>query len=127
MQSGSGYIGPFTTAITLTYRNVFTNIGNAYNPITGIFTAPLKGAYMFRVSAFGHAPTIASAAIVKNGQHVVAAFDHQAQNDLNSSNGVVLILEVGDVVYVRLWNGKRLFDNASNHNSFSGYLLFPLR
>ncbi|ROL53456.1 hypothetical protein DPX16_0613 [Anabarilius grahami] len=34
MESGSGHIGPFTTHITLSYRNVFTNIGNAYNPIT---------------------------------------------------------------------------------------------
>ncbi|CAM4571828.1 unnamed protein product [Leuciscus chuanchicus] len=100
MQSGGGYIGPFTTDITLTYRNVFTNIGNAYNPVTGIFTAPLKGAYMFRVSVFGHGPTSATADIVKNGERVVIAHDYRPQHDLNSSNGVVLILEVGDVVYI---------------------------
>ncbi|KAK7149237.1 hypothetical protein R3I94_008759 [Phoxinus phoxinus] len=128
MQSGSGYIGPFTTEITLTYRNVFTNIGNAYNPITGIFTAPLKGAYMFRVSIFGHGgATAASASIYKNGERTVAAHDVQAQDRLNSSNGVVLILEVGDVVYVRLWSGTRIYDSENNHSTFSGFLLFPLR
>ncbi|XP_048035817.1 uncharacterized protein LOC125261242 [Megalobrama amblycephala] len=127
MESGSGYIGPFTTAITLTYRNVFTNIGNAYNPITGIFTAPLKGAYMFRVSVYGHGPTPATADIVKNGQRVVIAHDHQPQNALSSSNGVVLILEVGDVVYVRLWSGRRVYDVGNKHSTFSGYLLFPLK
>ncbi|XP_051747860.1 uncharacterized protein LOC127511192 isoform X3 [Ctenopharyngodon idella] len=127
MESGSGYIGPFTTEITVTYRNVFTNIGNAYNPITGVFTAPLKGAYMFRVSVYGNGPTGATAAIFKNGDRVVIAHEYQAQNSLNSSNGVVLILEVGDVVYVRLWSGRRIYDDQNNHNSFSGYLLFPLR
>ncbi|XP_051747859.1 uncharacterized protein LOC127511192 isoform X2 [Ctenopharyngodon idella] len=127
MESGSGYIGPFTTEITVTYRNVFTNIGNAYNPITGVFTAPLKGAYMFRVSVFGIGPTGATAAIVKNGKHVVITDAYQPQGGLNSSNGIVLILEVGDVVYVRLWSGRRIYDSYNNHNTFSGYLLFPLR
>ncbi|KAK7130443.1 hypothetical protein R3I93_019934 [Phoxinus phoxinus] len=127
MQSGSGDIGPFTTEITLTYKNVFTNIGNAYNPITGVFTAPLKGAYMFRVSVYSHGGTTATVVLVKNGEHVVMAHDIQAQDRLNASNGVVLILEVGDVVYVRLWSGTRIHDNGNNHNTFSGFLLFPLR
>ncbi|XDV25704.1 hypothetical protein PO909_029577 [Leuciscus waleckii] len=127
MQSGSGHIGPFTTDITLTYRNVFTNIGNAYNPITGVFTAPLKGAYMFRISIHGHGGILATVSIVKNGEHTVIAHDIQAQDRLNSSNGVVLILEVGDVVYVRLESGTRIADSQSNHNTFSGFLLFPLR
>ncbi|XP_048011606.1 complement C1q-like protein 4 [Megalobrama amblycephala] len=127
LESGSGYVGPFTTEITLTYRNVFTNIGNAYNPITGVFTAPLKGAYMFRISVFSYGPTTSAASIYKNGEHVVMAYDHQPQSYLHSSNGVVLILEVGDVVYVRLYPNTRILDNWNNHSTFSGYLLFPLR
>ncbi|XDV25957.1 hypothetical protein PO909_029780 [Leuciscus waleckii] len=126
MQSGGRYTGPFTTEITLTYRNVFTNIGNAYNPVTGVFTAPLKGAYMFRVSVYGHGGK-ACAVIVKNGKLMVVAYDDQSKGLSNSSNGVVLILEVGDVVYVRLWSKTRIHDNGNNHNTFSGFLLFPLR
>ncbi|XDV25956.1 hypothetical protein PO909_029780 [Leuciscus waleckii] len=125
MQSGGRYTGPFTTEITLTYRNVFTNIGNAYNPVTGVFTAPLKGAYMFRVSVYGHGGK-ACAVIVKNGKLMVVAYDDQSKGLSNSSNGVVLILEVGDVVYVRLWSKTRIHDNGNNHNTFSGFLLFPL-
>ncbi|XP_056092498.1 uncharacterized protein LOC130071662 [Rhinichthys klamathensis goyatoka] len=130
----SGYleIGPITTDITLTYRKVFTNIGNSYNPITGIFTAPLKGAYMFRISVHGNGETAANAAIFKNGEHVVIAHDEQApaqgkKNLKNSSNGAVLILEAGDVVYVRLRSNGSIADNHENYNTFSGFLLFPLR
>ncbi|KAI2645274.1 Complement C1q tumor necrosis factor-related protein 6 [Labeo rohita] len=116
MQSNSGYVGPFTTDITLTYRNVFTNIGNAYNQITGVFTAPLKGAYRFRVSVYGHGnpSNPAYVSIMKNGEKVVMAYARQDQRNINSSNGVVLILEVGDVVYVRLWSGSSEFtDNPA--------------
>jgi len=82
---------------------------------------------MFRFSVMGHGSTPATAGIVKNGQHVVIAHDYQPQGVLHSSNGVVLILEVGDVVYVRLWSTGRIYDDQNNHNTFTGFLLFPLR
>ncbi|XP_067224959.1 complement C1q-like protein 2 [Chanodichthys erythropterus] len=127
VESGDKSIGPFSTHFTITYKNVFTNIGNAYNPITGVFTAPLKGVYMFRASIYGHGPTPATVSIIKNGEIVVSAYQYQPQGALSSSNGVVLILEVGDVVYVRLKAGRRIYDNESNHSTFSGFLLFPLK
>jgi len=80
---------------------------------------------MFRISVYGSSQSAAS--IVKNGQRVVVASDNEVQGDLNSSNGVVLILEVGDVVYVRLWSGTRIVDDQDNYNTFSGFILFPLR
>ncbi|KAK2907396.1 hypothetical protein Q8A67_006381 [Cirrhinus molitorella] len=124
-----GYTGPSPTEFTLIYCNVFTNIGNAYNPVTGVFTAPLKGAYMFKVSVFDHGfpENPATAAIVKNGQRVVVAYAHQSQGAVSSSNEVVLILEAGHVVYVRLPSGSKLYDDDKNLNTFSGYLLFPLK
>eukprot|EP00063_Salmo_salar_P021737 XP_013996572.1 PREDICTED: uncharacterized protein LOC106569587 [Salmo salar] len=86
-----GDTGPFNTAITLVYRNIYSNIGNAYNPTTGIFTAPVRAS------------------------HVV-----------NSSNGVSLLLEVGDVVYVHLWAGRKIYDDGNRHSTFSGDLLFTM-
>ncbi|KAL0153834.1 hypothetical protein M9458_050864, partial [Cirrhinus mrigala] len=58
----------------------------------------------FRVSVFGHGnpSNPAYVSIMKNGEKVVMAYARQDQRELNSSNGVVLILEVGDVIYVRL-------------------------
>ncbi|XP_048012677.1 complement C1q-like protein 4 isoform X2 [Megalobrama amblycephala] len=127
IQHGYRNIGPYTTDFTLTYKKVFTNIGDAYSPFTGFFTAPLKGAYMFRISIHGPGGIPANVSIYKNGEHMVTARDVQAQEQLNASNGVVLILEVGDVVYVRLGFGTRISDSYENsYNTFSGFLLFPL-
>uniref|UniRef100_A0A8C2EQ42 C1q domain-containing protein n=1 Tax=Cyprinus carpio TaxID=7962 RepID=A0A8C2EQ42_CYPCA len=122
----NGFFGP---DVTLVYKNVFIYVGDAYQQATGIFTAPLKGAYMFSFSIYGlgSSSTASTVSIVKNGERVVVAHGHQDQYSVNSSKGVVLILEVGDVVYVRLWSGTRIFDNQNKHTTFSGYLLFPLR
>ncbi len=82
---------------------------------------------MFKFSVYSSGQLYSTTAdIVKNGEKMVVANAHQTQGVLNSSKGVVLILEVGDVVYVRLWANTRIQDDASNHNTFSGYLLFPL-
>ncbi|XP_030280388.1 uncharacterized protein LOC115585861 [Sparus aurata] len=53
LASGSGYTGPFNTHTLLVFRHVVTNIGNAYNPNTGFFIAPVRGAYHFELHIYG--------------------------------------------------------------------------
>ncbi|XP_061571763.1 complement C1q tumor necrosis factor-related protein 3-like [Cololabis saira] len=126
LTSGEATIGPFNTDINLIFRNVVTNVGNAYNPNTGFFTAPVRGTYHFEFYIGGHGhPSHANAAVlVKNGDPVFAAYDHQTSGFANSANGVTLLLEVGDVVFLRLPQNTRIYDNQNHQNTFSGNLLF---
>ncbi|XP_034446204.1 complement C1q-like protein 2 isoform X2 [Hippoglossus hippoglossus] len=128
LTSSSTTIGPFNTFTTLVFRHVITNIGNAYNTNTGLFIAPVKGAYHFELYIGAHGdPSHPSAAIlVRNGHNICIAYEHQPSHFGSSANGATLLLEVGDVVFLRLWARSRVFDNEHNHCTFSGHLLFTM-
>ncbi|XP_031434517.1 flagellar attachment zone protein 1-like isoform X2 [Clupea harengus] len=125
---GGQYFGPFSRPTTLIYRHVFTNTGNAYNPNTGVFTAPVRGVYHFSVfmHGTGHASIPTGVSLHKNEEHVVIAHSHQPSYSVNPSNGASLLLEVGDVVYVKLWPNAWVYDSYNHHTTFSGHLLFPM-
>ncbi|XP_031435089.1 complement C1q-like protein 2 [Clupea harengus] len=126
--SGSETFGPFSKPTTLIYRHVITNTGSAYNPYTGVFRAPVRGVYYFAVFVYGggHASTTTGVSLHKNEEHVVIAYSHQPSLQYSSSNGASLLLEVGDVVYVKLWPNAWVHDSYNHHTTFSGNLLFPM-
>ncbi|XP_051280931.1 complement C1q-like protein 2 [Dicentrarchus labrax] len=128
LASGSGTIGPFNTQTPLVFRHVVSNIGNAYNPNTGFFIATVRGAYHFEiyVAGYGHASHPSAAALIKNGEVICVAYDHRPSNFGSSAHGTTLLLEVGDVVFMRLWANSWIYDDENHYSTFSGHLLFTM-
>ncbi|XP_039474748.1 uncharacterized protein LOC116328506 isoform X1 [Oreochromis aureus] len=126
VNQGREEIGPFTTRIILIFKRVVTNIGNAYNPYTGIFTAPVRGVYHFDWKVFGYGNIRAAAVLFRNGEHIFLAEENPTSGYVSASDGASLLLEVGDQVSVRLWTHSRIFDDQNHHTSFSGHLIFTM-
>uniref|UniRef100_A0AAV2LW11 C1q domain-containing protein n=1 Tax=Knipowitschia caucasica TaxID=637954 RepID=A0AAV2LW11_KNICA len=126
--SGHGTLGPEPTHTHLVFSSVTTNIGNAYDADTGFFTAPLRGAYHFDFFIAGGAEAGhgSGAVLVKNGQYVVMALEHQTEGFSSTANGATLLLEAGDTVHLLQWANTVVYDNELHHSSFSGHLLFPM-
>lgn len=94
--------------------------------IAGIFTATVKGFYFFSYTAYTAHVVNTFVSLMKNNENVASLWDTES-SDLNDSgsSSAILKLEVGDHVYMRLHEGKQLYDDTANYNTFSGFLLFP--
>uniref|UniRef100_A0A668T5J6 C1q domain-containing protein n=1 Tax=Oreochromis aureus TaxID=47969 RepID=A0A668T5J6_OREAU len=101
---GDAHIGPFNTDIIIDYKKVITNFGNAYSPVTGVFTAPVAGVYYFTIFYHGGRSYSHYLRIFKNNEMTVITSDHKTESDGadNGGNAVFLQLEQGDQVYVSM-------------------------
>ncbi|XP_063043375.1 cerebellin 11 [Engraulis encrasicolus] len=127
--SSNSHHGPFNAETNLIFPTVITNLGNAYNADTGIFTAPVKGLYYFRYSGRAFQNYDMGLSIFKGSSRIVSSYNYNSSGDRDDtvSNGVVLELEVGDPVYMHLWiNSWISTDDRYKYSTFSGFLLTPL-
>ncbi|XP_013884933.1 complement C1q-like protein 2 [Austrofundulus limnaeus] len=117
-------VGPFEQDHILKFEKVVTNIGNGYNPQTGVFTAPVKGLYYVRLTGAVGSTGNVNAALLKNDENMFAIY-HKAGNQASASNGMVLALEQGDRLYAKLWASQTIADQ-SRLSTFSAFLVFPM-
>ncbi|KAI3375696.1 hypothetical protein L3Q82_004002 [Scortum barcoo] len=104
IESNGVFTGPATTHNILIFNQVFSNIGNAYNSKTGIFTAPVKGVYYFSFMTFGYNSHTSGAILVKNGHYQVSTWEFKGLDASDTtSNTVILELNVRETVNIILW------------------------
>ncbi|KAM7404952.1 hypothetical protein PAMP_012251 [Pampus punctatissimus] len=127
LASGEGNTGPVDD-YQLIYKHVINNTGNCYNPNTGYFTATIAGVYYFRFTGhIAHSDSILRMSLIKNTDVIVSSGDrYTTSTDVEDgiSNGVVLQLDVGDVVSVQITG--TVWDDQYHRTTFSGFLLFTL-
>uniref|UniRef100_A0A8C6UTD0 Complement component 1, q subcomponent-like 3b n=1 Tax=Neogobius melanostomus TaxID=47308 RepID=A0A8C6UTD0_9GOBI len=111
----------------LKFDDVVTNLGNHYDPATGKFTCSIPGIYYFiyHVLMRGGDGTSMWADLCKNNQVRASAIAQDAdQNYDYASNSVVLHLEPGDEIYIKLDGGKAHGGNNNKYSTFSGFMLY---
>ncbi|XP_070773743.1 uncharacterized protein [Enoplosus armatus] len=121
------HVGPYNTDMILKYSKIFTNIGNAYNPSTGFFTAPVKGVYSLQFTASSYRGGYMGVQVYKNNQMIMFNVEWKEEADHEYfTNSLILELIAGDEIHLVLPSGYSLFDNGNKHNTLGGFLLFPL-
>uniref|UniRef100_A0A8B9K653 C1q domain-containing protein n=1 Tax=Astyanax mexicanus TaxID=7994 RepID=A0A8B9K653_ASTMX len=125
----AGLRGPFGSETTIVYKNVLTNVGNAYNPATGIFTALYRGVYYIRFTGgvYDNNRYNIGVNLYKNNHFLM----HLGENSIDGiakhvSSGVTIQLEPGDQMYTRLPPYYVLWDDSFFRTSFSGFFLFHI-
>ncbi|KAL4660511.1 C1q-related factor-like [Arapaima gigas] len=111
----------------LKFDDVVTNLGNNYDGISGKFICNIPGTYFFiyHVLMRGGDGTSMWADLCKNGQVRASAIAQDAdQNYDYASNSVILHLDAGDEVYIKLDGGKAHGGNNNKYSTFSGFIIY---
>lgn len=108
------------TPVNVVYDKVFFNYGNAYNPHSGIFTAPSAGLYIFTWTSLVNPKSIFDAEILINAKRKgLGNCNNEGSPGFgNCANTVPLVLKAGDKVNLRTTTANFLYKEWS---SFKGW------
>ncbi|KAK7089094.1 hypothetical protein V1264_024359 [Littorina saxatilis] len=109
------------------FQDTSINLGNGYDPHSGVFTAPVSGVYFFtlHIKAEESSKEIIEVGIEKSGTILTVATiygDHFSTD--HSSASVTTQVKVGEKVFVRHTYGGTSLDKWKE-TSFTGILLYP--
>ena len=99
--------------------DVVNNHGNAFDPTTGKFTAPVNGTYFFAATTWSRSSFHANAEIVVDGIMIC-----RIQSSINYEIGscqAVTSLHMGQVVWLRCYGGTYYFNGPAT--TLTGFLI----
>jgi hypothetical protein len=110
---------------TVEYDKVITNVGNAYDSRHGHFISPVKGVYLISFTLMNKKGGIADIEMIKNGVRIALGYGDTGGYNMGTQVAIVM-LEKGDMVWVRHAASATQNLNGYEYNTFAGTLLFTM-
>lgn len=103
--------------------NVVTNVGEAYDRLTGRFTAPVDGVYEFAVNIAAQGKSKAAVKLMSGSNMIFTVWSESLPLWGTASNTAILALRKGDKVWLQTIP-RFSFLHGFMYSTFSGHLLF---
>ena len=110
---------------TVLFDDVISNLGNRYDPATGLFTCPFRGMYGISLYVFSQMDKDTTIKIVNDGNEMVRFWaDGEADQQLSNGVGGMIVVEcdVGKTISA-VSEGSGLLDGGSDGSLFSVALI----
>ncbi|XP_069135576.1 complement C1q tumor necrosis factor-related protein 3-like [Argopecten irradians] len=108
----------------LKFSSVDTNVGEAYNGNTGVFTSKADGVYVFNYqSVTGYYSKACHLTLVHNNETVVSSYAYSSYGYLTFGNSAVIKLNKEDVVHVAITGSSSCYLFGGVYTTFNGYSL----
>ncbi|CAG2244950.1 C1QL [Mytilus edulis] len=105
---------------TIIFDQVWLNVGNAYNSITGVFTVPRNGLYFVSGTFMSAAGMNLHCHLIKNNQVIFGLFGHDySPGTLHSA----MLLKKGEKIYIKHDNKAGETMLGRHYSMFSAYLI----
>ncbi|XP_063420944.1 complement C1q tumor necrosis factor-related protein 7-like [Mytilus trossulus] len=107
---------------TVKFETVVTNEGQAYSPVTGVFTCPQDGTYSFSWTLITLAGNWCNTEFVVDGN--IIAYTHDEANSSTdhktSSQSAVVLLKKGNKTWIRAYRSQagRCYPTWSSYSGF---------
>ncbi|XP_033749278.1 uncharacterized protein LOC117333966 [Pecten maximus] len=115
-------IYPIGTNQIIAYEDVVTNVGNGYDSFTGLFRAPVGGAYEFIATMWSSDGNFLEFEMVRNSVYFCYGRASQSNQTIGSCVSMVE-LSAGDRVWGRHLSGRSTYANGQEYPSFAGHLI----
>ncbi|VDI52053.1 Hypothetical predicted protein [Mytilus galloprovincialis] len=104
------------------FEKVWTNIGNGYNPSTGIFTAPRQGVYQITAVVLSVSGKQLYLHLKHNNEYTAGRLVY-GDGYKTGTFDVVLNLQKGDTISVVCKSSTSVYSDSDKYNTFSGHLI----